>query len=516
MSALTIVTRRNVPLMASVAILLEAGEAVGLVLLRERFDEIVDVAVHAPIQVREVVPEAPVGETILWEVVRPHLLRALAAPDLGVARGRLACRAILRGTREQPGAQDRHRLRLVLELAALVLAGDDLARGHVGDPHGRVGGVHALATVATRSVQVDLQILVVYHEVGLLGFGEDGDGRCRRVNAALRLGRGHALHALHTGLELELRVRTSARYLEDDLFEATLFGLALREDLGLPAMALGVPRVHAVKIRPEERGLLPALAGTHLDDDVLLVEGIARHELRAQTFGEVIGLRREEGGLLAGEVAQVGVITIDELLRLSEPLLGLAKRADGLDDRRKRRELLTDLADAVAVGRRFGIRDFSLELLITPFDALEPAAQSSREPVGHAAASASRSPAMASSSEATATSIIRSSGRRVVIPCSRRPGATSRRMRGDRSCDAPRRSASYEIDATGTTSKRRTTRSTSRLTRGRNAKITIDTTTTSRRNAVPQRGWAVGYGSIRSGVSGSPCSNAWIVMCSAP
>src|SRR5438105_4383650 len=359
MSALTIVTRRNVPLMASVAILLEAGEAVGLVLLRERFDEIVDVAVHAPIQVREVVPEAPVGETILWEVVRPHLLRALAAPDLGVARGRLACRALLRGAREQPGAQDRHRLRLVLELAALVLAGDDLARGHVRDPHGRVGGVHALAAVPTRSVQVDLQILVVYHEVGLLGFGEDGDGRGRRVNAALRLGRGHALHALHTGLELELRVRTSAQHLEDDLFEATLFGLALREDLSLPAMALGVPRVHPVKIRPKERGLLP----------------------------------------------------------------GLAKRADGLDDRRKRRELLTDLADAVAVGRRFGIRDFSLELLITPFDALEPAAQSRREPVGHAAASASRSPAMASSSEATATSIIRSSGRRVVIPCSRTPGA---------------------------------------------------------------------------------------------
>src|SRR5436190_1156913 len=102
MSASTIVTRRNVPLIASVAILLEAGEAIGLILLRERFDEIVDVAVHAPIQVREVVPEAPVSETILWEVVRPHLLRALAAPDLGVARGRLACRALLRGARCTP------------------------------------------------------------------------------------------------------------------------------------------------------------------------------------------------------------------------------------------------------------------------------------------------------------------------------------------------------------------------------------------------------------------------------
>src|SRR5213082_3349859 len=159
MSASTIVTRRNVPLIASVAILLEAGEAIGLILLRERFDEIVDVAVHAPIQVREVVPEAPVGEAVLWEVVRPHLLRALAASDLGVARRRLARRALLRSARQQPRAKDRHRLRFVLELAALVLAGDDFARGQVRDAYRGVRRVHALPAVAAGAVQIDLQIL---------------------------------------------------------------------------------------------------------------------------------------------------------------------------------------------------------------------------------------------------------------------------------------------------------------------------------------------------------------------
>jgi len=73
-----------------------------------------------------------------------------------------------------------------------------------------------------------------------------------------------------------------------------------------------------------------------------------------------------------------------------------------------------------------------------------------------------------------------------------------------------------EIDATGTTSSRRAMRSTRRFVRGRNANSTIATTTTKSRNAVPQRGCAVGYGAMRSGVSGSPCSNAWMVMCSAP
>src|SRR5438552_5764449 len=94
MSTLTIVTARSVPLTGSLAVLFKAREAIGLVLLRERFDKVVDVAVHTPVQVREVVSEASVGEAVLWEVVRPHLLRALAASDLGVARRRLARRAL--------------------------------------------------------------------------------------------------------------------------------------------------------------------------------------------------------------------------------------------------------------------------------------------------------------------------------------------------------------------------------------------------------------------------------------
>ena len=36
------------------------------------------------------------------------------------------------------------------------------------------------------------------------------------------------------------------------------------------------------------------------------------------------------------------------------------------------------------------------------------------------------------------------------------------------------------------------------------------------RNSVPQRGCAVGYLRTFSTVSGSSCSSAWIVMCSAP
>src|SRR5438093_1527446 len=104
MSTFTMVTACSGPLIGSLAVLFEAGEAIGLVLLRKRIDEVVDVTVHPPVEVREVVPEAAVGETVLGEIVRPHLLRTLAAPDLGVARGGLALRAFFSGATPRSGA----------------------------------------------------------------------------------------------------------------------------------------------------------------------------------------------------------------------------------------------------------------------------------------------------------------------------------------------------------------------------------------------------------------------------
>src|SRR5437667_10372915 len=115
MSAFTIVTRRSIRLIPSIAVLFEARHSVGLVLLGQRLDGSVDVAVHSTVEVGEVVPKTPVGETVLREVVGAHLLRALTPSDLGVTRGRLAGRALFGRPREEPRAEHRHRLRLVLE-----------------------------------------------------------------------------------------------------------------------------------------------------------------------------------------------------------------------------------------------------------------------------------------------------------------------------------------------------------------------------------------------------------------
>ena len=111
-----------------------------------------------------------------------------------------------------------------------------------------------------------------------VGLGQHGDGARRGMDAALRLGLRHALHAVAAGLELEARVRALADQARDHLLEAAELGHALRDDLHLPAAALGIARVHAEHVAGKQRGLVAAGAGAHLDEQVAIVVRVARQQ----------------------------------------------------------------------------------------------------------------------------------------------------------------------------------------------------------------------------------------------
>ena len=103
------------------------------------------------------------------------------------------------------------RLGLVLVLRLLVLLLHHDAGRQVRDAHRAVGRVDRLAAGARGAEDVDAQVLVVDLDVDLLGLGQHGHGRGRGVDAALGLGRRHALHAVHAGFELEPREHALAR-----------------------------------------------------------------------------------------------------------------------------------------------------------------------------------------------------------------------------------------------------------------------------------------------------------------
>ena len=142
--------------------------------------------------------------------------------DLGQPRGRQL--GLLRGqlALEQPRAQHAHRLVAVLELRLLVLHRDHEPGRLVRDAHRRVGRVDRLAARAGRAVDVDLEVVRVDVHVHLLGLGQHGDRGGRGVDAALRLGLRHALHAVRAALVLEDAVGALALDREGEVAVADL------------------------------------------------------------------------------------------------------------------------------------------------------------------------------------------------------------------------------------------------------------------------------------------------------
>ena len=133
---------------------------------------------------------------------------------------------------EQLAAQHLHRRFAILELAALVLAGDDDAAGHMGQAHrGRVL-LHVLAARAARAVDVHLDVLgpdfdldVVIEHRQHLDQGERGVPPRRRIEGA------DAHQPVDAALGLEIAIGPRAGDFDGDGLDAGLFAVELVGDL---------------------------------------------------------------------------------------------------------------------------------------------------------------------------------------------------------------------------------------------------------------------------------------------
>src|SRR5712691_2359369 len=111
-------------------------------------DQVVQLAVQYVAQVVGGIVDTVIRDAVLREVVRADLGRAVRF----LLREHLV---------EQPRPQHFQRLDLVLQLALLVLALHDEARGEVRDADGAVGGVHALAPRTLGAEHVDPEVLLL-------------------------------------------------------------------------------------------------------------------------------------------------------------------------------------------------------------------------------------------------------------------------------------------------------------------------------------------------------------------
>jgi len=156
---------------------------------------------------------------------------------------------------------------------------------------------------ARRAVDVDLQVVRIDLDLHLLGFGHDGNGGCRRVDAPLRLRMGHPLDAMRSTLPLEHGVGALTLDPEGDLLVAAGFVRARAELFDGEAATFCVARQSAVEVGRPQSGLVPADPLTDFDDDVLAVRRVGLDERDLQLL-----LERDQPFLkLRYELAQIAV-----------------------------------------------------------------------------------------------------------------------------------------------------------------------------------------------------------------
>ena len=183
------------------------------------------------------------------------------------------------------------------------------------------------------------------------------------MDAPLRLGLGHALHAVRPALELEHRVGAVA------LDRERVLAVADVHRLGLPASALGVLDEHPVEIASPQTRLVAAGAALDLHDHALVVVGVALDHRHADRLLELLDpLAR----------AQELVAKLCILALLSEQFLGAADRVLSLAplgrELGRRLELAVgapDLGVALAVGDHLGVGHLLAELGKARLDLLD-------------------------------------------------------------------------------------------------------------------------------------------------
>ena len=207
---------------------------------------------------------------------------------------------------EQAGAQHGQSLRLVLQLGAFIRTAHGQAGGNVLDLHGGVGGVHALAALTRGAADADFQVVRINLHVHFLGFRQYGHGGGAGVDAALRLGGGHALDAMDAALVFQAFIHIGTRHEKYYFPETAQVGGIGIHGLHLPALRFGIAAVHAVEVGGKQGGFAATRAGADFHDGVAGIHGVRRHEAKHELLGEFLFLFGKPGDFLAGHGGQFG------------------------------------------------------------------------------------------------------------------------------------------------------------------------------------------------------------------
>ena len=139
-------------------------------------------------------PDAVIGDTVLWEIIRTNLFTAV--PRLNLRAPRLAQLFLPLRFLQVPEArlEDGQRFELIFQLRLLILAGDNQSCGKMGNAHRRVGRVHTLTAMTGGAIDIDANIVFLDFDLDVfIGLRQDNYLGCGGVNTPIGFGYGYAL-----------------------------------------------------------------------------------------------------------------------------------------------------------------------------------------------------------------------------------------------------------------------------------------------------------------------------------
>jgi len=176
---------------------------------------------------------------------------------------------------------------------------------------------------------------------------------------------------VHAALVLELAVDTVALDQSDDLLVATEAGVAAAEHLDLPALFLGVAAVHAEQIGGEQRRLFPPGSGADFEHGVALVVRVLWQEKDLELRLELGRALLERRQLLFGELADLRVVGLEQILVPVDVVAQFLPLAVGAHDRLEAGALLRQATVVLLVTENLGIDQLPLELGVSALDVFQ-------------------------------------------------------------------------------------------------------------------------------------------------
>src|SRR4030042_530883 len=137
---------------------------------------------------------------------------------------------------------------------------------------GNLVNVRAPRTAAVK--YIDFQVVGGNFYIYFFRLRQDCYRGRRGMNPAGSLGNRHALNTMHAAFVFQSTVSVFASHFKNNFLEAANAAFADTDDIGLPALFLGIAAVHTIKVGGKQRPFIASRTRPDFPDDAFLIIGV--------------------------------------------------------------------------------------------------------------------------------------------------------------------------------------------------------------------------------------------------